>query len=233
MLAMKFNLSVSLLVILALTLASIGCSTAPVTEKPETKAGITTLLSSESDKYTAETEKSAAKAAMDNAFSCEADKYAEADMNAAKKIIENAEAKMKVEKYAEARHDYAAAKAAFNKAAVNAEEGRKMAAAEANAAIANLEKAWENLKAAYGNVKNKMRDGEMKSSWSAFTKSFAEDFKAIKEKIATDPAGTKANIDELMAIIERWETAFREINAASAKQKAVKTEAKPSKALKK
>jgi hypothetical protein len=223
MLIMKFNLSLSLLVILAFTLASIGCSTVPVTEKPETKAVITTLLSTESDKYAAETEKSAAKTAMENALSCEADKYAEADMNAAKSIIETAEAKMKTEKYSEARQNYATAKTAFEKAAGNAEAGRKLAESEASSAITNLEKAWDNLKAAYGNVKNKMNNSEMRADWSAFTKTFPEDLKATKGKISSDPAGAKENATELMAIIERWETAFREVETAYSKQKTAKT----------
>lgn len=114
-----------------------------------------------------------------------------------------------------------------------AAEGRKTAVTEANEAAVNLEKAWENLKSTYGNVKNKMKDREMKSDWSAFTKTFPEDLKASKGKIDSDPAGAKANIDELMVIIERWETAFKEITAASLKQKATKAETKPLETLKK
>jgi len=231
---MNFKLSMSLLIILVLTLASIGCATAPVTENPGTKAVINTpTLSSGADKYAAETEKSATKAAMDTAVSSDAEKYAAADLNAARKIWGNAESQMKDEKYTEAKKSYAAAKAYSDRATANVEEGRKMAATEANEAIVNLEKAWENLKAAANNVMKKMKDKEMRDDWAVFTKTFAEDLKAAKEKTVTDPAGAKANIDELMAIIERWDSAFRELSAAPATNKAAKPEAKPTKTKKK
>lgn len=230
MLLKNFRISVLLMIIIAQVPAYIGCATAPVAGMPEEKVAVKTHpVSSETDRIAAETEKSAVKASMENALFCEAEKYAEADMNAAKKILETAETKMKDGRYVEAKQSYISAKAAFDRAAVNAVEGRKTVAAEANTAIANLEKAWENLIAASRNVKNMMKDREMKADWSAFTKSFAEDFKATKEKIATDPAGAKANIDELLAIIERWETAFREVEAAYSKQKPVKTKPSPPK----
>lgn len=230
----NFRISLLLMIIIAQVPAYIGCATAPVAEIPEEKVAVKTQpVSSKTDRIAAETEKSAAETSMDAALSCDAEKYAETDMNAAKKILETAETKMKDEKYAEAKQSYIAAKAAFDKAAVNAVEGRKTAAADADTAIVSLEKAWENLIAVSRNVKNKMKDREMRADWSAFNKSFVEDLKSTKEKIVTDPAGAKANIDELLAIIERWETAFREINAAPAKRKAAKTESKPSKTLKK
>ena len=229
MLAMNFKLSVSLLIILALTLASIGCATAP-----ETKAVINTpTLSSGADKYAVETEKAATKAAMDAAVSSDAEKYAAADLNAARKIWEIAESQMKDEKFTEAKKSYAAAKAYFDRATANVEEGRKMAAAEANEAIANLEKAWENVKVAANNVKKKMKDKDMRDDWAAFTKTFPDDMKATRDKIVTDPAGAKANVDELMSIIERWDSAFKELSAAPATNKAAKPEAKPTKTKKK
>ncbi len=225
---MNFKLSVLLMIILALTLSPIGCATSPETDKPAAKAAVDALA----EKYTAVTEQSTTKAAMDTAISSGAEKYAAADLDAAKKIWETAEAQMKEEKYMEAKQSYVAARAAFDKATAAVEEGKKLAATEANAAVANLEKAWENLKAAAKNVKKKMKDKEMIDDWAAFTKTFAEDLKATKNKIVSDPAGAKANIGELESIIGRWDSAFKEL-LAPPKPKATKSEAKPSNTLKK
>ena len=227
-LVMNFKLSVLLMIILALTLSPIGCATSPVTDKPAAKAAIDTLA----EKYAAVTEQSTTKAAMDTAISSGAEKYAAADLDAAKKIWETAEAQMKEEKYMEAKQSYVTAKAAFDKATATVEEGKKVAATEANAAVANLEKAWENLNVIARNAKNKIKDKEMRNDWAAFTKTFTEDIKATKQKIVTDPAGAKANIDELMFIIERWDAAFKEL-LTPPKPKATKSEAKPSNTLKK
>jgi len=227
---MNFKLSVSLILLFALTLSPIGCATSPETDKPAAKAAIDALA----EKNAAVTEQATAKAAMDKAISSDAEKYAAADLDVAKIIWETAEARMKEEKYVEAKQSYVAARAAFDKATATAtvEEGKKVAATEANAAVANLEKAWENLKAAANNVKKKIKDKEMRDDWAAFTKTFTEDIKATKQKIVTDPAGAKANIDELMSIIERWNAAFKEL-LTPPKPKATKSEAKPSKTTKK
>jgi hypothetical protein len=200
-----FKHSVSLMIILALTLVFIGCAKPP------------------------EAEKSAAKAAMDTAVSSGADKYAAADLDAAKKIWGVAEAEMKEEKYKEAKQSYIAAKAAFDIAAGTAEEGKKMATAEASAAVASLEEDWKNLKTAAKNVEKKMKDKKMKDAWAADAKAFAEGLKATKDKIVTDPAGAKANVGELKSIIEKWDAAFKKLAAAPSKHKATKKKAKPTK----
>ncbi|MBN1365661.1 MAG: hypothetical protein JW976_12700 [Syntrophaceae bacterium] len=103
---MDLKHSVSFMIIFAITMVFIGCAKPP------------------------EAEKSAAIAAMDAAVSSGADEYAVADMGAAKAILETAENQMKEKKYKEAKQGYLAAKAAFDKAAVAAEEGKKLAAAE-------------------------------------------------------------------------------------------------------
>ncbi len=225
---MNFNLSVSLITVLLLILASIGCATAPVSENPAAKSVVDIpAVSSDAEKHAAETEKAAAKAAMDAAVFSGAEKYAAADINAAKKIWETAEARMKEEKFIEAKQNYVSAKSAFHRASAAVEEGKKVAAAEVNAAVANLEKAWENLKAAANNVRNRMKDKEMRADWEAFTKTFADDMKATKEKIVTDLAGAKENIYELMSIIERWDSTFKELSAAPVPHKATKRKAKP------
>jgi hypothetical protein len=228
------NIIASLVTIIALTLASIGCATAPdITENTTSKADKKNHQSSyDAEKHLAETEKSNARAAMDAVVNSDAGKYAAADMDAAKKIWNSAEALMKEEKFIEAKQSYVAAKTAFKRAADTVNERRKLAAESANAAVADLEKAWDKLIATANSVRNRMKDKEMRNDWSAITKTFAEDVKATKEKIATDPAGARANIDELMSIIERWDTAFKELSPPL-KPKAIKPEANPSVTLKK
>ena len=215
-----FKHSVSWMIILALTLVFIACATAPGTEKSAAKTAIDTAPVAE--KY-------GAKAAMDTAISSGADTYAAADLDAAKKIWNTAEARMKEEKYAEAKQGYMDAEAAFDKATGAVETGKKVAAAEAKSAIASLERDWKNLKINARGVEKKMKDKEMKANWAALTKSFPGDLKATKDMIATDPAGAKANVDELEAILERWDTAFKELVATSSKHKATKKEANPTK----
>jgi tetratricopeptide (TPR) repeat protein len=100
-------------------------------------------------------------------------------------------------------------KAAFDMAAGTAEEGKKIATAEANAAVAGLEEDWKNLKTAAKNVEKKMRNKKIKNAWAADAKAFAEGLKATKDKIVTDPAGTKANVGELKSVIEKWDAVFK------------------------
>ena len=202
---MHFRHSVSLMIILALTLVFIGC------EKPP------------------ESDKSAAKAAMDTAVSSGADKYDAADLEAAGKIWDVAEAEMKEEKYKEAKQSYVAAKAAFDIAAGNAAEGKKIAIAEANAVVASLEVDWTNLKTAAKNVEKKMKHTEMQDAWGADTEAFTKGLKVTKDKIVTDPAGVKADVVQLRSIIEKWDAAFTKLTAAPSQHKATKKKAKATK----
>jgi hypothetical protein len=212
-----FRHSVSLMIILALTLVFIGCAKPP------------------------EAEKSAAKASMDTAVSSGADKYAAGDLDAAMKIWDTAEAQMKEKKYKEAKQDYMAAKVAFDKAAnaveggkkVAAAEAKKVATAEANAAVASLEEDWKNLKTAAKNLKKKMKDKKTKDAWASDTKAFTKGLKATKDKITNDPASAKENIGELKSIIEKWDTAFKKLATTHSKHKATKKKPKPTKKRKK
>ena len=204
-----FKYSVSLMIILVLTLVFIGCAKPP------------------------EAEKSAAKASMDTAVSSGADKYAAGDLDAAKKIWDAAEAQMKEKKYKEAKQDYLAAKTAFDKAAGAVEGGKKVAAAEANAAVASLEEDWKNLKTAAKNLAKKMKDKKTRNAWAADSKAFTNGLKAIKDKIANDPASAKDNVGKLKSIIEKWDTAFKKLAATPSKHKAIKKKPKPTKKKKK
>jgi hypothetical protein len=204
-----FRHSVSLMIILALTLVFIGCAKPP------------------------EAEKSAAKASMDTAVSSGADKYAAGDLDAAMKIWDTAEAQMKEKKYKEAKQDYVTAMAAFDKTAGAVEGGKKVAAAEANAAVASLEEDWKNLKTAAKNLAKKMKDKKTKNAWAADTKAFTKGLKATKDKIANDPASAKKNVGELKSIIEKWDTAFKKLAATHSKHKTTKKKPKHTKKRKK
>ena len=191
-----FKYSVSFLMVIALALVFIGCAKPP------------------------DAEKKAAEAAMDAAVPAGADKYAAADLDAAKKVWDAAEAQVKDKKYREAKQGYVDAKAAFEKAAGAVAAGKKAVADEANAAIAALEEGWKGIEAAAKKAAKKMKD--QKGAWEADAKAFVEGLKAGKEMIAADPLGAKAKAGQLKAVIEKWETAFKEMVAAPAKPVAKK-----------
>jgi hypothetical protein len=195
-----FKFSVSFMMVLALVLVIIGCSKPP------------------------EAEQKAAQAAMDAAVSAGADKYAAADLDAAKKVWEAAEAQVKEKKYKEAKQAYVDAKAGFEKAAGAVAAGKKAVADEATAALAAVEAAWKATEEAAKKVEKKLKD--KKDAWTADAKAFGENLKAAKEMIAADAAAAKAKAGELKGVIEKWETAFKELAAApdkaEGKKKALK-----------
>ncbi len=175
-----FRYSVSLIIILALTVVFIGCAKPP------------------------EAEKAAAKAAADAAVSSGADKYATADLNKARQAWEAAETFMKEKKYEEARQGYLSARAAFEKTAGAVGEGKKRAAAEAQAAVAALEGSWVSLKSG---IKMDNKDKNKKDAWEEDVKTFTESLQKIKDMIARDPAGAKGKVEELKSIIVKWDAA--------------------------
>ncbi len=208
-----FKQSLSLMIILALTLIFVGCTKPP------------------------EAERSAAKAAMDAALASGADKYATSILDAAKKIWGVAEVEMRDKKYEEARQNYVTAKVVFDIAAGNAQEGKKTAIAEANAALAGLEEDWKNLNITARNDEKMMKDEQTKNEWAADTRAFTEGLKAHKDKIANDPVSAMSNISELKYIIEKWDIAFKKLAATQSEQKTIKkttkTAKKKQKAIKK
>jgi hypothetical protein len=78
-----------------------------------------------------------------------------------------------------------------------------------------------------------MKDKRTKDAWAADTKAFTDGLKAIKDKIANDPASAKENAGELKSIIEKWDTAFKKLAATHPKHKATKKKHKPAKKRKK
>ena len=133
-------------------------------------------------------------------------------MDAAKKLLDTAEAQMKEKKYEEAKKGYADAKASFEKAVGAVAAGKKTVAAEATVALTAVEESWKNIQAAAKKVEKSMK--EEKEDWGADLKFFEEGLKAGKEMIATDPAGTKAKIDELKNVVEKWDAIIKEKAAA-------------------
>ena len=174
-----------------------------------------------------EEEKAAAKAAMDAAVSAGADKYAAADLNAAKKVWDTAESQMNEKKYKEAKQSYIDAKAAFEKAGAAVAAGKKAEADQVAQALAPVEEAWKKLEPMAQKIPSKMKDKI--EAWAADAKAYADGLAKVKEMIATDPGGAKAKVDELKAMVDKWENAFKEMAAAIP----AKAAAPPAKATKK
>jgi len=167
-----------------------------------------------------EEEKQAAKGAMDAAVSAGADKYAAADLGAAKKVWDTAESQMNEKKYKEAKQSYIDAKAAFEKASAAVQAGKKAASDQATAALASIEGAWKELEATAQKMAKQMKD--KKDAWVADAKAFTDGLAKAKEMIAADPAGAKPKLDELKAMVDKWDNTFKEMAAASAKPPAAK-----------
>jgi len=180
------------LAVLSLVLVFVGCSKPP------------------------DAEKQAAKSAMDAALSAGADKYAAADLDTAKKKWDAAESQMKEKKNEEAKQAYIEARRAFEKAAGAVEAGKKAVADQANAAVAAIEEAWKNVKATAKKMEKKMKD--KKEAWKADSKAISEGLAKTKEMIASDAAGAKTKIDELKAMVDKWENTFKEMAAAPVKK---------------
>jgi len=189
----KFKCLVSVMIVLTLTLAFVGCGKPP------------------------EAERKAAQAAMDAAITAGADKYAVSSMDAATKIWDTAEKQVKDRKYEEAKKTYVEAQVAFEKAPSGVEEGKKAVRTEATTAIKALEVSWKELLASAKKIEKKMKD--QKESWEADVEAFEEGLKAGKEMLTTDPAGTKTKVDELKNTIEKWDATFKELAAAPAPPK--------------
>ncbi|MGA2519084.1 MAG: hypothetical protein ABSG44_21395 [Thermodesulfobacteriota bacterium] len=176
-------------------------------------------------------ERRAAKAAMDTAASAGADKYASSDLDTGTRIWDTAESQMKEKKYKEAKESYIDAKGAFEKANAAAEAGKKAVADEANAAMAALEESWEHLKATAGRLGKKMKG--KREGWMADTNTISGGLAKAKEMIPTDPLGAKAKLEELKAIVDKWEDTFKTMAATPKKPEAVKKKAVKKKAVNK
>ena len=168
-----------------------------------------------------EAEREAAKKAMDAALAAGADKYAQADFDAAKKTWDTAESQMKEKKYKEAKQSYIDVKAAFEKAAAAVEAGKKALADQAGAALQALEGTWHKLEATAKKMDKKLK--EKNAAWATDAKAVREGFGKAKEMIAQSPADAKAKLDELKALIDKWEKTLKEMATAPAKPKATKT----------
>jgi hypothetical protein len=167
-----------------------------------------------------EAEKQAAKGAMDAAISGGADKYAAADLDAAQKVWDTAESQMNEKKYKEAKQSYIDAKAAFEKASDAVEAGKKAASDQASSVLASIEEAWKKLEATAQTMAKQMKD--KKEAWVADSKAVTDGLAKAKEMIAADPAGARAQLDELKAMVDKWDNLFKEMAAAPTKPPAAK-----------
>jgi hypothetical protein len=172
-----------------------------------------------------EAERQAAKGALDAAVSGGADKYAAADLDAAKKVWGAAESQLNEKKYKEARQSYIEAKAAFEKAEGAAAAGKKAASHEAGTVLASIEAAWKKLEAKTKTMAKKMKN--KKGDWAADSHAFTEGLAKAKEMIAADPAGAKPKLDELKAMVDKWDDILKKMAAAPAKSPATKRTKKP------
>lgn len=172
-----------------------------------------------------EVEKQAAKGAMDAAVSGGADKYAVANLDAAKKLWETAESQMNEKKYKEAKQSYIEAKAGFEKAGAAVEAGKKAASDEANLVLTSTEAAWKKLEAKAKKMAKQMKN--KKGAWLADSKAFTEDLSKAKEMIIADPAGARPKLDELKAMVDKWDNILKEMAVAPAKSPAAKKSKKP------
>ena len=172
-----------------------------------------------------EVEKQAAKGAMDAAVSAGADKYAVAELDAAKKVWETAESQMNEKKYKEAKQTYIEAKAAFEKAGSAVEAGKKAASDQASAVLTSIEAAWKKLEAKANRLAKKMKN--KRGAWIADSKTVTGGLAKANELIATDPAGAKPKLDELKAMVDKWDNILKEMAAAPAKSPAAKKAKKP------
>ena len=172
-----------------------------------------------------EAERQAAKGAMDAAVSGGADKYAVADLDAAKKVWETAESQMDEKKYKEAKQSYIEAKAAFEKAGGAVEAGKKAASDQASAVLASIEAAWKKLEAKTKTLAKQMKN--KKGAWVADSQAFRKGLAKAKEMIAADPAGAKPKLDELKAMVDKWDNILKKMAAAPAKSPATKKAKRP------
>jgi hypothetical protein len=172
-----------------------------------------------------EAERLAAKGAMDAAVSAGADKYAVADLDVAKRVWEKAESQMNEKNYKEAKLGYMDAKVAFEKAGGAAASGKKAASEQASAALAPIEESWKGLEAKAQKMAKQMN--KIQGAWGADSDAFHEGVVKAKEMIASDPAGVKPKLDELKAMVDKWDSVLKEMAAAPVKPPVTKKAKKP------
>ena len=122
--------------------------------------------------------------------------------------------------YKEAKQSYIEAKAAFEKASGAAEAGKKAASDEASAVLASIEAAWKKLGAKTKTLAKQMKN--KKKAWVVDSQAFRRGLAKAKEMIAADPAGAKPKLDELKAMVDKWDNILKKMAAAPVKSPAVK-----------
>lgn len=199
------KLSGFVLVILALGMVWVGCSKPP------------------------EAEKEAAKKAMDAALSAGADQYATAELEAANKVWDGAESQMKGKKYKEAKEGYIGAKAAFEKAAVAVEAGKKAFADQASAEKEAAKMAMDAALSAGADIHpsaaleaaNKLWDAaesQMKEEkYKQAKQSYIDAKAAFENAAAAGEAGKKATADQANATLKTLEEEWKKLQVTAKK----------------
>jgi hypothetical protein len=172
-----------------------------------------------------EAERQAAKEAMDAAILAGADKYAVADLDAAKKVWETAKSQMNEKRYKEAQQSYIEAKTAFERAGEAGKAGKMAASDKASAELASIEAAWKKLEVKTKRLAKQMKN--KKGAWIADSQAFKKGLAKAKEMIAADPAGAKPKLDELKAMVDKWDNILKKMAAAPAKSATTKKGKKP------
>jgi len=201
----RFRLSVFVLVVLALGTVWVSCSKPP------------------------EAEKEAAKKAMSAAFSAGADQYAPTELEAANRVWDSAESQMKEEKYKEAKESYVQAKAAFEKAAVAVEAGKKAAADQANAEKEVAKKAMDDAlsagaekfapvdldaaRRAWNTAESQMKEEKYREAKESYTGAKA----AFERTVAAVEAGKKNTGDQAKAALKTVEAEWKKLQATAKK----------------
>jgi hypothetical protein len=66
-----------------------------------------------------------------------------------------------------------------------------------------------------------------KGAWVADSQAFRKGVAKAKEMIAADPAGAKPKLDELKAMVDKWDNILKKMAAAPAKSPATKEAKRP------
>jgi hypothetical protein len=66
-----------------------------------------------------------------------------------------------------------------------------------------------------------------KEAWVADSQAFTEGVAKAREMISADPAGAKPKLDELKAMVDKWDNILKKMAAAPAKSPATKKAKKP------
>ena len=168
-----------------------------------------------------EAEQKAAAAAVAAAKSAEADKYAAPAYKAVTDLQKQADGFMTDKKYKEAKAAYERTKGLGDDAAKAAASGKTAMKAEVEKGIAAAEAAWAGLEKQATAAAKKWKP-DQKKAWEDDAKAAQAALKSAKDALANSPADAKAQLNTVLASIEKWtkDLAAAAMPAAAAAPKA-------------